>query len=92
MLPAAKVGDVYISSVIPPIPGLILGPGSAKVKIEGRPVALMGDLALHGLAGLDVIILGSPKVLIEGRPVARLFDLTIRGGIVFLSSVKILIG
>ena len=93
MLPAAKVGDIYICIPFPvPLPGTISGPGSQKVKIEGRPVALMGDNALCLGFIPDSILKGSSKVKIEGRPVARFADQTALGGFVFLSSLKVLIG
>lgn len=93
MLPAAKVGDLYLCMIFPiPLPGTISGPGSVKVKIEGRPAALMGDSALCLGIIPDSIIMGSTKVMIEGRPAARLLDPMALGGIVFLSSIKVLIG
>ena len=92
MLPAAKVGDLYLCFLIPPLPGSLNGPGSVKVKVEGRPVALLGDTALCLGFIPDAIVGGSTKVFIEGRPVARLLDPMALGGIVLLSSIKVLIG
>jgi uncharacterized Zn-binding protein involved in type VI secretion len=75
MLPAARVGDMIVSTATSGIPAPIIPPGAPTVLIGGLPAARLGDSC-----GADAIIKGSMTVLIGGSPAARLADLSAGGG------------
>ncbi|MEE9905198.1 PAAR domain-containing protein [Chlorobium sp.] len=77
MVPAARVGDMIVSSATQGAPVPILPPGAATVLIGGMPAARMGDSS-----GADAIVKGSATVLIGGMPAARMGDPTAAGGMV----------
>ena len=69
-LPAGRVGDNHLTSMVmpgtPPLPlvgGPIVGPGCPTVFIGGMPAAVVGDMAVTaGPPG--IIVMGSPNVFI----------------------------
>ncbi len=75
MPPAARVGDMIVSSATQGAPVPIIPPGAPTVLVEGLPAARMGDSC-----GADAILKGSATVLIGGMPAARIGDLTAAGG------------
>jgi len=77
MVPAARIGDMIVSSATQGAPVPILPPGAATVLIGGMPAARMGDSC-----GADAIVKGSVTVLIGGMPAARMGDQTAAGGMV----------
>lgn len=77
MVPAARIGDMIVSSATQGAPVPILPPGAATVLIGGMPAARMGDSC-----GADAIVKGSATVLIGGMPAARMGDQTAAGGMV----------
>jgi uncharacterized Zn-binding protein involved in type VI secretion len=77
MLPAARVGDMIVSSATYGAPVPIIPPGAPTVLIAGMPAARMGDSC-----GVDAIIMGSTTVLIGGMPAARVGDPSAAGGAV----------
>ena len=92
MLPAALVGDLYMSVPVLLLPGMISGPGTVKVMIMGRPVATVGTPCSWLFFIPDSIVVGSAKVMIEGRPAARIGSVTALGGLVFFPNLKVMIG
>ena len=72
-------GDVH---GCPSCPHHVLGPittGSSTVKINGKPVARVGDTGVHAAccgSNTFTIVSGDSNVLIDGRPAARLGDKT----------------
>lgn len=61
-----------------PVVGIITS-GNAKVKINGMPVACVGDKGTHAACcGINTftIVTGDPDVLVDGKPVARIGDKT----------------
>ncbi|MEI7748878.1 MAG: PAAR domain-containing protein [Chlorobiaceae bacterium] len=75
MPPAARVGDMIVSSATQGAPVPIIPPGAPTVLLGGLPAARMGDSC-----GADAILKGSATVLIGGMPAARIGDLTAAGG------------
>ncbi len=77
MLPAARVGDMIVSSATMGAPVPVIPPGAPTVLVGGLPAARLGDSC-----GADAIVKGSATVLIGGMPAARVGDLTAAGGAV----------
>lgn len=77
MLPAARVGDMIVSTATQGASVPIIPPGAATVLIQGLPAARMGDTC-----GVDTVAKGSATVMIGGLPVARVTDLSAGGGAV----------
>lgn len=78
----------------PACPHPVVGPimtGNPKVKINGRPVACVGDTGSHRACcatNTFTIVSGDDKVLVDGKPVARLGSKTKHcGGIGTIISV-----
>jgi uncharacterized Zn-binding protein involved in type VI secretion len=88
MPPAARVGDMIVSSATQGAPVPIIPPGTPTVLLGGLPAARMGDSC-----GADAILKGSATVLIGGMPAARIGDLTAAGGSVLPpAATTVLIG
>ncbi len=77
MFPAARVGDMIVSSATMWAPVPVITPGAPTVLIGGIPAVRLGDSC-----GADAIVKGSATVLIGGMPAARVGDLTAAGGAV----------
>ncbi len=57
--------------------------GNAKVLINGRPVACVGDKGAHAACcgpNIFTVSAGDPDVLVDGKPVARIGDKTTHCG------------
>lgn len=88
MLPAARVGDMIVSTATQGAPVPIIPPGTPTVLIGGMPAACMG-----ASCGADSVIKGSATVMIGGMPAARVGDSTAGGGAVMPPGcVTVLIG
>jgi len=77
MLPAARVGDMIVSTATQGASVPIIPPGAATVLIQGLPAARMGDTC-----GVDAVAKGSATVMIGGLPAARITDLSAGGGVI----------
>jgi uncharacterized Zn-binding protein involved in type VI secretion len=91
MPPAARVGDPTAH------PGIISGPGVAKVLIGGLPAAVMGDMHACSFPPPPAhpptpIIKGSATVLIGGRPAARMGDMSGCGAPIIMGCLLVEIG
>jgi len=75
MLPAARAGDLIVSTATKGLPLPIIPPTATTVLIGGMPAARVGDSC-----GADIILNGSTTVFIEGIPAARMGDSTAAGG------------
>lgn len=92
--PIATIGSMHVcpmvSGLVPHVGGPITGPGAPNVLINGKPAALMGDMAVC-VGPPDVVAQGNPSVLINGVPVVCQGDLTAHGGVVMSGEANILI-
>jgi uncharacterized Zn-binding protein involved in type VI secretion len=92
--PIATVGSMHVcpmvTGLVPHVGGPIAGPGAPNVLINGKPAALMGDMAVC-VGPPDVVAQGNPAVLINGVPVVCQGDLTAHGGVVMSGEANILI-
>jgi uncharacterized Zn-binding protein involved in type VI secretion len=79
-----------VTGLVPHVGGPIVGPGAPNVLINGKPAALMGDMAVC-VGPPDVVAQGNPAVLINGVPVVCQGDLTAHGGVVMSGEANILI-
>ncbi len=61
MFPAARVGDMIVSTATQGAPTPIIPPGAPTVLIGGMPAARLGDMTAHGGA----IVMGYPTVIIN---------------------------
>ena len=91
MPPAARVTDQTGH------PGVITGPGVARVLVGGLPAAVMGDLHTCAIPSLPPhpptpLVKGSATVLVGGRPAVRLGDTTGCGAPVVSGAFTVLIG
>lgn len=81
--PVSHIGHHHVCPLCDPKPH-VGGPvttGQTSVRINGIPIATVGDLTVcTGLPGPDPIASGSAVLKINGRKVARLGDLTQHGG------------
>lgn len=66
---------------IPHVGGPVLS-GAATVRVNGKPVACVGDPLVCAVGGPDTITGGSGMVRINGKAVARLGDDTAHGGVI----------
>ncbi len=77
-------------------PGIVTGPGAARVLINGLPAARVTDAHACLIAPVphapSVIEKGSATVLIEGQPAARKGDSAACGSVITGGSVNVLIG
>lgn len=55
-------------------PGIIIGPCSQRVRVNGRPTARTGDFVLAATGGTGVIMSPQNRVYAENMPVAARFD------------------
>jgi uncharacterized Zn-binding protein involved in type VI secretion len=78
-------------------PGLVAGPGSSNVLIEGLPAACVGDLHLcmmPPLAGphpTAPFLMGSVTVYIGGRPALRMGDVSACGATILSGAITVLV-
>ena len=81
--PIALVGHSHscpkIAGLIPHVGGPVQS-GAATVRVNGKPVACVGDTLGCVVGGPDTIAEGSSTVRINGKAVARLGDPTAHGG------------
>lgn len=92
--PIATLGSMHVcplcSGTVPHVGGPVTGPGAPNVLINGKPVAVMGDMCT--CAGPpDTIVQGNPSVLINGVPVACAGDMTAHGGTITIGEANVLI-
>ncbi|MBW6425275.1 PAAR domain-containing protein [Rhizobium sp. XQZ8] len=83
--PTATIGKMHVCPQVDPGPTPHVGgpimTGQAFVRINGVPVAVVGDSAIcTGCGQMDRITKGSSIARINGRPIARLGDATAHGG------------
>ncbi len=92
--PIATVTSMHVcplvSGTVPHVGGPIVGPGAPNVLINGKPAALMGDVATC-VGPPDTIVQGNPSVLINGVPVACQGDMTAHGGTITSGDPTVLI-
>lgn len=74
MLPVARLGDKHVC----PVHGTNAVVQGGTAKIDGRPVARVGDKCACGCA----IVLGSSMATDDGKPIAYLGSLTTCGGVI----------
>lgn len=81
--PIATIGSMHVcpmcSGTVPHVGGPVIGPGSPNVLVNGKPVALMGDMCVCS-GPPDTIVQGEAGVLINGVPVATVGSMTAHGG------------
>jgi uncharacterized Zn-binding protein involved in type VI secretion len=82
--PIAVVGHHHSCPKVEPGPVPHVGgpvqSGAATVRVNGKPVACVGDKLVCAVGGPDTIAGGSSIVCINGKAVARLGDSTAHGG------------
>lgn len=95
--PIATVGSMHVcpmmNPTVPPTPhvgGPVTGPGAPGVTLNGKPVALMGDMCVC-MGPPDVIAQGSTGVTVNGTPVATVGCLTAHGGAITTGEMGITI-
>lgn len=72
-----------VTGVVPHVGGPIIQCQQDFVKLNGIPIALVGDkLLCEGAGVIDTITSGSSCVRINGIPVARIGDSTAHGGVI----------
>lgn len=95
-MPAARLFDTHVCSMVPIPPGLpIIPPVAFRTIIGKMPAARMLDKCLcvgPPPAAVDVIVFGSPTVLIEKMPAARMTDPVAKGGVITKGEFTVLIG
>lgn len=82
----ATVGDTHtcpmVTGTVPHVGGTIIS-GYAKMLVNNRPVARMGDKVIcTGCGMIATIIKGDANVLVGGKPVAYLGCMTSHGGVI----------
>ncbi|TAJ08149.1 hypothetical protein DMA11_21515 [Marinilabiliaceae bacterium JC017] len=92
--PIATVGSMHVcpmcSGVVPHVGGPVAGPGASNVLINGKPVAVMGDMCT--CAGPpSTIVQGEPSILINGAPVATTGSMTSHGGSITMGESNVLV-
>ena len=84
--PIALVGHHHSCPKVEPGPvphvGGLVQSGAASVRVNGKPVACVGDKLVCAVGGPDTITGGSSIVRINGKAVARLGDGTAHGGVI----------
>nr|WP_320119828.1 PAAR domain-containing protein [uncultured Marinifilum sp.] len=93
--PIATVGSMHVcpmcSGTVPHVGGPVIGPGSPNVLVNGKPVALMGDMCVCS-GPPDTIVQGEAGVLINGVPVATVGSMTAHGGQIVQGEPNVIIG
>lgn len=83
--PIVTIGSMHVcpmcTGTVPHVGGPIAGPGAPNVLINGKAVALMGDICTC-IGPPDVVAQGNPLVKVNGVPVVCQGDLTAHGGII----------
>ncbi len=84
--PIALVGHHHSCPKVEPGPVPHIGgpvqSGVATVRVNGKPVACVGDTLVCAVGGPDTIASGSSVVRINGKAVARQGDTTEHGGVI----------
>lgn len=92
---AVRIGDMHVcplvTGTVPHVGGPVSGPGVPTVLIEGKPAAVMGDMATC-TGPPDSLVKGSATVLIGGKPAIRVGDTTAHGGSVVIGATSVMIG
>jgi len=92
--PIATIGSMHVcpmcSGIVPHVGGPVTGPGAPNVLINGKPVAVIGDMCTCA-GGPDTIVQGEPTVLINGKPVATVGCMTAHGGIITTGEPTVII-
>lgn len=93
--PVATIGSMHVcplcNGTVPHVGGAVIGPGDPTVLMNGKPVAVMGDMC--ACAGPpDTIIQGNPNILVNGKPIACVGDMTAHGGSIVMGEPNILVG
>lgn len=83
--PVALVGHHHVCPKVDPGPKPHVGgpiiSGQSAVRVNGTPVAVVGDKTLcTGVPCTDPIVVGSGIARINGKPIARVGDRTAHGG------------
>jgi len=93
--PIATVGSMHVcpmcNGTVPHVGGPVSGPGSPNVLVNGKPVALMGDMCVCS-GPPDTIVQGEPTVLVNGVPVATVGSMTAHGGQIIQGEPTVIIG
>ncbi len=93
--PVATIGSMHVCPMSdgpkPHVGGPIIGPGAPNVMINGKSVALLGDMCTC-MSAPDVIAMGSPSVFVNGVPVVCQGDLTAHGGVIVQGEPNVIIG
>lgn len=84
--PVALIGHQHTCPKVEPGPtphvGGPVSSGKSNVRVNGIPVACVGDSLVCQVGGPDTITSGSSNVRINGKPVARIGDSTSHGGVI----------
>lgn len=92
--PVATIGSMHVcplcNGTVPHVGGPVSGPGAPNVLINGKPVAVMGDMCVC-IGTPDTIVQGSSSVLVNGTPVACVGDLTAHGGCITVGEANVVI-
>ncbi len=95
MKPVATVGSMHVcpmcSGTVPHVGGPVVM-GDSTVLMNGKPVALMGDMCTCAAGPPDVIVTGNPSILVNGKPIACVGDMTAHGGAIVQGEPNILVG
>ena len=79
-----------VTGMIPHIGGPIIGPGCPGVKINGKPVSLIGDICTCS-GPPDVVAQGHSGVFVNGTPIVVHNCLTAHGGIIPMGESGVII-
>ncbi len=94
--PIALRGHYHTCPMIDPGPtphiGGPISQTQSLVKVNGIPVALVGDKCICIGDGLDTIVSGSSVLKVNGRSVARVGDATGHGGVVIQGHGSVRVG
>ncbi len=95
MKPVATVGSMHVcpmcSGTVPHVGGPVVM-GDSTVLMNGKPVAVMGDMCTCAAGPPDVIVTGNPSILVNGKPIACVGDMTAHGGAIVQGEPNILVG
>lgn len=93
--PVATIGSMQVcpmcSGTMPHVGGMITGLGASGVTINGKPVAVMGDICTCAAGSPSTIIQGESGVLINGVPVATVGCMTSHGGVITQGEPNVII-
>lgn len=85
----ATVGDMHTCPMVtggkPHVGGKIISARFPGVTIDGKPIAVVGDVCECN-GQLDTIVTGCSGVTIDGIPVATVGDMTAHGGVIISGS------